>query len=138
MNTLKKWWQDYRSFIGRIVRGHPGKITTAICIFLIVLLFLMLFGCGALDRIVSTSEKIIQGEVYYQTRRGESKIYEATAVAEEKLKKQEKKLDQKIKNLEEKIEVRQRPKFNTKNFPRPIEECKDEVTLYGVKRKCKD
>ena len=129
---------------GHEYTSHKVGITKVILAIILLILIqtcvAMLTGCSTVERIVDTSEKIIQGEVYYQTRKGKAKIEEAAIDAEDRLEKKSKKVDKKLKELERQLDKQLKEKRKKRYVP-PVEKseyhCRKQVTLTGVKKKCK-
>lgn len=124
---------------GKIYWSPKVGIAKVIIMALLLIFFLtVITSCGTVDRIVSTSEKIIQGEVYYQTRKGKVKIEKAALDAQKKLEKRERKIDKRLKEFEIQLDDQWKKKRNNpiKNKPPIRKGCEEEVTLFGVKKEC--
>ena len=148
MESFKCFWEKLCTSTDTVT-GHEytsHKVGIVKVIFTIIILTLIqiavsvLVGCSTVGRIVDTSEKIIQGEVYYQTRKGRAKIEEATIDAENRLERKSKKVDKKLKELEHQLREQLKEKKKKRYRPpqeRPEYHCRKQVTLTGVKKKCK-
>lgn len=125
MEKNRNFWRKENKIICK--KTQRGKIligVNAIILFLLgIFLFGFLFGCGTIDRILTTGERIIELEVRDEAEKGSERIKKTGEKTEKKLEKIEKRLEKKIKKLEK------------ESFPR--QECRTQVTLLGPKKICK-